>query len=173
MDKVRQFWQSYLSAKGQYFHFRMITSVNLSGFLSSSNLICALIFSSFALGLLNSSIFNRVICPRHDNAKVKSFHVLLIHLLLSYVSFQLHLCWTGYMGSTQGRHTRLRARPKCCKQSLVCLDVWCEHFFVWSPGSVCLGGHILDMGSKLDHCWFQDPGIWHDQPPELRGWVNK
>ena len=44
------FWQSYLPATDLYFHFRMITLVNINGF--SLNLVRALILWRSALGLL-------------------------------------------------------------------------------------------------------------------------
>ena len=44
------FWQNYLPATHPYFHFWMITSVNINGF--SPNLVCALILWRSALRLL-------------------------------------------------------------------------------------------------------------------------
>ena len=45
-----KFWQSYLPETRLYFHFRMITWVNINGF--SPNLVCALILWRSALILL-------------------------------------------------------------------------------------------------------------------------
>ena len=50
MGKFRQFRQRYLPATGLYFHFRMITLININGF--SPNLVCALILWRSALGSL-------------------------------------------------------------------------------------------------------------------------
>ena len=47
---ISSIFDSYLPATGPYFHFRMITFVNINGF--SPNLVCALILCTSALGLL-------------------------------------------------------------------------------------------------------------------------
>ena len=65
--QISSIFDSYLPAIHPYFTFRTITLVNLNGF--SPNLICAFILWRSALWLLIgiSSIFDRVICPRHDH----------------------------------------------------------------------------------------------------------
>ena len=49
-EQISSVFESYLFATGQYFHFCMITFVNINGF--SPNLVCALILWRSALGLL-------------------------------------------------------------------------------------------------------------------------
>ena len=141
MGKFRQFLTelSVCDRSVFFFHFQMITSVNISGF--SPNLVCALILWRSALGLLMgkfhpfwtelsacsssvvyfqdnnlsksqwiftkfdmfidiveicfgiadcqiSSIFDRVICPRHDNGRVLLFHVLFLICTCKMMTFQ-------------------------------------------------------------------------------------
>ena len=58
-----------------YFHFWTITYININGF--SLNLVCALILWRSGLCAHGhiSSIFDRVICPPHNNGGVLSFHI--------------------------------------------------------------------------------------------------
>ena len=59
------FLTEYLQTTDPYFHFQMITLVNINGF--SPNFVCALIPWRSALGLLIGKFhqFLTVICPRH------------------------------------------------------------------------------------------------------------
>ena len=63
--QVSSIFDSYLPVTGQYFHFQMITLVNVNGF--SLNLVCIDIVE-ICFGIIDgqiSSVFDRVICPRY------------------------------------------------------------------------------------------------------------
>ena len=61
-----------------YFRFQAVTWVSINAF--PPNCVCALILRSGS-GIANGQIlfiFDRVICPRHDNGGVLSFHVFIL-----------------------------------------------------------------------------------------------
>ena len=61
----------------QYFHFQVITWVNVNGF--SPNFVCAIILLRSGLGLLMGKFrqFWTVNCPRYNNGGMLSFHIFI------------------------------------------------------------------------------------------------
>ena len=75
MCKISEFWQSNLPATHPYFSFR-ISWVNLSGLFTKFDLCIHIVEIWFRIAHWQiSSIFDRVICLRHDNDGILSLHV--------------------------------------------------------------------------------------------------
>ena len=91
--------------------------------------------------------------------------------MLHYVGqLRSYLCWSGYRGSIQGRHTLALALLLCCKLFDVCLYVGFEYFFVRNPGSEwLLWSHFEYIGSRSSHGQFPVQDTMHGLlPPNLQ-----